>query len=147
MKNIGEVKMDFSAYDAKDFYSDGGVEEEIFFHAKAGDLENFLRSDNRFPVLCHLSPLRNFLLEWLPVEKNDSVLEIGCGLGALTGTLLKTGATVDAVEISPRRAQIPMAGCLSPPWLDCRCMCLSQAVPPDRFFPSAAVPQSSVLTR
>ena len=106
MKNIGEVKMDFSAYDAKDFYSDGGVEEEIFFHAKAGDLENFLRSDNRFPVLCHLSPLRNFLLEWLPVEKNDSVLEIGCGLGALTGTLLKTGAQVDAVEISARRAQI-----------------------------------------
>ena len=103
---IGAVKLDFSACDEKDFYSDGSIEDEILFHVRAGNTENFLRNDNRFPVICHLSPLRNFLLEWLPIGQGDSVLEIGCGLGALTGTLLNTGAQVEAVEISPRRAQI-----------------------------------------
>ncbi len=105
-KFIGEVKLDFSAYDGKDFYSDGNIENEIFFNVKAGNEESFLRSDNRWPVIYHLSPLRNFLLEWLPFEKTDSVLEIGCGCGALTKCLLSKVATVDAVEISPRRAQI-----------------------------------------
>ena len=103
---VGAVKLDFSAYDGKDFYSDGSIEDDILIHVKAGNEENFLRSDNRWPVIYHLSPLRNFLLEWLPIGKGDAVLEIGCGLGAVTGCLLQTGATVDAVEISPRRAQI-----------------------------------------
>lgn len=40
------------------------------------------------------------------MEKNDSVLEIGCGCGALTSSLISTGANVEAVELSPRRAQI-----------------------------------------
>ena len=103
---IGAVKLDFSACDEKDFYSDGSIEDEMLSHVRAGNTENFLRNDYRFPVLCHLSPLRNFLLEWLPIGKDDSVLEIGCGCGALTGTLLNTGAHVEAVEISARRAQI-----------------------------------------
>ena len=103
---IGNVKLDFSVYAEKDSYSDGGIEDEILYHLQAGTEENFLRNDNRFAVLCHLSPLRNLLLEWFPIKKSDSVLEIGCGLGALTGTLLRKGAQIEAVEISPRRAQI-----------------------------------------
>lgn len=103
---IGEVKLDFSAYDGQDNYSDGGIEEEILLHVKAGNEENFLRSDDRFHVLYYLSPMRHFLVEWLPIKENDTVLEIGCGCGALTGTLLKKGAIVEAVELSPRRAKI-----------------------------------------
>ena len=103
---IGNVKLDFSVYNGKDYYSDGGIENEIFLHVKAGNEENFLRSDNRFHVLYYLSPLRHFLLEWLPIGKNDSVLEIGCGCGALTGSLTQKGATIEAVELSPRRAKI-----------------------------------------
>lgn len=103
---IGNVKLDFSAYDGKDSYSDGSIEDEILFHIRTGNEENFLRNDNRWPVFYYLSPLRHFLLEWLPLEKDDSVLEIGCGCGALTGSLIQKGATVEAVELSPRRAQI-----------------------------------------
>lgn len=103
---VGAVKLDFSAYDGKDFYSDGTVEDDILINVKADNEEALLQFDKRWPVLYHLSPLRNFLLEWLPIGAGDSVLEIGCGLGALTGCLLQMGATVDAVEISPRRAQI-----------------------------------------
>ena len=103
---IGEVKLDFSAYDDRDFYSDGDIEEEILSHFIKGDEENFLRNDNRFPVLYHLSTLRNLLLEWFPIKENESVLEIGCGMGALTGILTQKGATVEAVELSPRRASV-----------------------------------------
>ena len=103
---IGEVKLDLSAYDEKDFYSDGDIEEEILQHFLKGDAEKFLQNDNRFPVLYHLSTLRNLLVEWLPISENDSVLEIGCGLGALTCDLTSKGAIVEAVEISPRRASI-----------------------------------------
>ena len=103
---IGNVKLDFSAYDDKDFYSDGDIEEEILSHFINGDAENFLRNDNRFPVLYHLSTLRNLLLEWFPIKESDSVLEIGCGCGALTGLLTQKGATVEAVELSPRRASV-----------------------------------------
>ena len=100
------MELDFSAYDGRDSYSDGDIEDEIFYHVRAGNQDNFLRGDNRFPVIYHLSPLRNFLVEWLPIDKDDSVLEIGCGCGALTGALVKSGAQVEAVEISARRAKI-----------------------------------------
>lgn len=103
---IGEVKLDLSAYDENDFYSDGDIEEEILQHFLKGDAEKFLQNDNRFPVLYHLSTLRNLLVEWLPINENDSVLEIGCGLGALTCDFTSKGAIVEAVEISPRRASI-----------------------------------------
>lgn len=102
---IGNVKLDFSAHDGQDFYSDGDIEDEILSHFMKGDQEDFLRNDNRFPVLYHLSSLRNLLVEWFPIKESDAILEIGCGLGALTGCLLK-GNSVDAVEISPRRANI-----------------------------------------
>lgn len=88
---IGKVKLNFSAYDGQDNWSDGKVEEEYLSHVMAGNEENFLRNDKRWPVAYHFSPQRRFLLEWLPIKKTDSVLEIGCGCGALTGELVRGG--------------------------------------------------------
>lgn len=85
IRYIGKVKIDMSAYNANDTYSDGAVEDMILNFARAGhDLNELARADFRFPVLVHCSELRKHLLEWLPIQKNDSVLEIGCGCGALT---------------------------------------------------------------
>lgn len=41
---------------------------------------------------------RGNLIEWLPVRKNDRVLELGARFGELTATLLKKGAFIDAVD-------------------------------------------------
>jgi precorrin-6B methylase 2 len=65
-----------------------------------------LRQDTRWPVLYHLSEERQNIVSWLPLKKTDRVLEIGCGCGAITGALCRRAGHVDAVEISPRRAEI-----------------------------------------
>lgn len=80
-KLIGNVKLDFSAYMGNDVYSDGPIEDEILVAVRAGREEELLQRDNRWPILYHLSPLREHLLDWLPLQKGARVLEIGSGCG------------------------------------------------------------------
>lgn len=54
----------------------------------------------------HLSPTRHNLLKWFPFLSDASLLDIGCGCGALTGLLAEKVARVTALEYSPRRARI-----------------------------------------
>jgi len=105
-KQIGRVMLDFSAYTGSDKYSDGPVEDEILAAVREGRSEELLRRDNRWPIFYHLSPLRENLLNWLPLQKEARVLEIGSGCGSVTGVLLRHAAEVHCVEISPRRAEI-----------------------------------------
>lgn len=103
---IENVTMDLSCYTCSDQYSDGNVENEILDVLKAGKADEMLHTDNRWPVVYHLSPVRHHLLDCINFKPNATVLEIGCGCGAITGVLCSKGARVDAVEISPRRAEI-----------------------------------------
>lgn len=64
-----------------------------------------------WPTEYHLSAARHNLLRPFDIGLNDSVLEFGCGCGALTRYLGETGATVVAVEGSMRRAGIAAARC------------------------------------
>ena len=109
MKKINDI-WSFAFYDpAKDTYSDGDIEDEILQMVRSGeDFEEILQKDNRWPVLYHLSPIRENLLSWYPMEKDASVLEIGAGCGAVSGCLCKLvpEGWVDAVELSMRRATI-----------------------------------------
>ena len=102
---IGSVLLDLSAYTGDDAYSDGDIENEMLVAARGGKCEEMLERDNRWPVLYHFSDMRENLVSWMPIE-NKTVLEIGCGCGAITGTLASRASEVDAVEISPRRAEI-----------------------------------------
>lgn len=107
--NLYKVKniiVDLSYYHGNGEYSDGDVENEILNALKQGKADELLHSDNRWPVLYHLSSMRHNLLEGINLKKDAEVLEIGCGCGAITGVLCKKAKTVDAVEISPRRAEI-----------------------------------------
>lgn len=90
-----------------DEYSDGDVEDDLLTMVKSGrDLEEAVRSDDRWPVLYHFHPRRRNLLEWFPFKKGSSVLEIGAGCGALTGLFCEKAERVTAVELSERRARI-----------------------------------------
>lgn len=105
-RKIGKVVLDLSAYNGKDVYSDGDVENDILTYCKHEDIQEVLLKDTRWPVFYHLSPIRENLVNWFPFEKDAALLEIGMGCGALTGIFCENVARVEGVEISPRRAEI-----------------------------------------
>ena len=106
VRKIGKVVLDLSAYNGKDVYSDGDVENDILTYCKHEDIQEVLLKDTRWPVFYHLSPIRENLVNWFPFEKDATLLEIGMGCGALTGIFCENVARVEGVEISPRRAEI-----------------------------------------
>jgi len=94
-------------HDARHQYSDGPIEDEILDIVSSGkDLQEVINSDDRWPLLYHLSDIRRNLLEWYDFKKSGNILEIGAGCGALTGLFCEKLAEVTAVEISPKRAKI-----------------------------------------
>ena len=90
VKYVGKVKLDFSDYEGKDSYSDGAIEYEFLQWLREGvNIEKIIRSDYRFNVIDNFSDFREQIIEWLPFRGDESVLEIGCGCGAVTGGILK----------------------------------------------------------
>ena len=53
---------------------------------------------NNSIFLYQLSDMRQNLIEWIPFEGTERILELGAGAGALTELLVRRGASVDAVE-------------------------------------------------
>ena len=62
--------------------------------------------EQSWPVLYHLSHLRANLTEWLPVGKEDTLLEFGSDSGQLTGGFLKKAGHVVCVDKSVSRSRI-----------------------------------------
>lgn len=110
MRGTTDKILNYTFYTGKDVYSDGDIEDEILDMVRSGkDTEEILRKDGRWPVLYHLSSLRENLLSWYPMEADANVLEIGAGCGAITGCLCRKAGHVDAIELSERRAKINAA--------------------------------------
>ena len=94
-------------YKGQDFYSDGDIEEVLLEIVKTHHhFDTLLANDNRWPILYHLSPVRQNIINWYPFEQNASCLEIGGGCGAITGALCNALSEVKVVELSKRRSMI-----------------------------------------
>jgi len=99
--------INLSYYKGEDLYSDGEIENDILSIVQASaNYDKILSTENRWPVLYHLSPMRRNLLEWYDFESDSRLLEIGAGCGALTGLFCEKTREVVAIELSRRRAQI-----------------------------------------
>ena len=106
---IGNVKMNYQHYSGSDLYSDGSVEDELLNVAKTHPEEEFSRiiyEKQSWPFLYHLSHFRKNLIDWIPIQKTDTVLEIGSGCGALTGCLADKAKQVTCIELSKKRSLI-----------------------------------------
>ncbi len=106
IEKVGKVTLDLSLYSGKDYYSDGDVEDKILEIVKNHDESEYnslILSENDWAVLYHLSEIRSNILSWLPINKNERVLEIGSGCGAVTGALADLAKEVTCVELSLRR--------------------------------------------
>ena len=101
------AKLNLDFYSGTDYYSDGDIEDDLLEIVKStNDYSEVLANDNRWPILYHLSPIRQNIINWYPFKENASCLEIGGGCGAITGALCESLAEVKVVELSKRRATI-----------------------------------------
>lgn len=108
-EKIGKVTLDLTWYPGEDLYSDGPVEEELLEIArtyKEEELNQVIAERNSWAVLYHFSHIRQNILEWLPIEKEHKVLEIGSGCGAITGALARKAKEVTCIDLSKMRSTI-----------------------------------------
>lgn len=68
--------------------------------------EELIAENRDWKVLYHLSGMRENILAWLPLTKEDSVLEVGAECGALTGILARKAGQVVSMEESKEKAEV-----------------------------------------
>lgn len=108
-ERIGKIKLDLTHYPGEDFYCDGEVEDELLAIARdcaEVEYQRIIEERKSWEILYHLSPLRENIVEWLPVSRAMKVLEVGSGCGAITGALSRRAGEVTCVELSKKRSMI-----------------------------------------
>lgn len=109
LEKIGNVELDYTYYPGEDLYSDGPIEEvllEIAKNYREEELNQVIAERKDWSVLYHFSHVRQNILEWLPIGKEEHVLEIGSGCGAITGALARKAKDVTCIELSKMRSTI-----------------------------------------
>lgn len=109
MEEIGRIKLDYSKYSGEDLYCDGAVEDELLEIARElspVEYGKVIEERKNWPILYHLSPLRENIIDWIPMDKSTKVLEVGSGCGAITGALSRKAGSVTCVELSKKRSLI-----------------------------------------
>ncbi len=106
-EKVGNVILNYDYYkDDGKMYNEGDeVEDKILETVKTtDDYSEVLSNDDRWPILYQLSKQRENIIEPLDINKNDNVLEVGSGMGALTGAIARRCKKVDCIELSKRRS-------------------------------------------
>ncbi|MCR4749160.1 MAG: class I SAM-dependent methyltransferase [Lachnospiraceae bacterium] len=106
---IGKVTLDYSKYPGEDLYCDGDIEDTMLDIAKnysKVEYPRIIEEQASWPVLYHFSKGRENIVDWLPMDKNTKVLEIGSGCGAITGALARKAGEVTCVDLSKKRSLI-----------------------------------------
>lgn len=108
------MKVNYDFYIGQDTYCDGEVEKDIINYLKEQGEENYqeiFKKDIRWPVFYHITPIRKNIINWYPFKENSEVLEIGAGMGAITGILCDKAKQLTSVELSKQRASAIEARC------------------------------------
>ncbi|WP_242396873.1 class I SAM-dependent methyltransferase [Clostridium butyricum] len=106
---IGNVSLDYTNYSGLDLYSDGIIEDELLNIVKNHKEEEFnkiIAERKKWPIIYHLSHIRSNIIQWLPISKEDTVLEVGSGCGAITGKLSDMAKSITCIELSEKRSLI-----------------------------------------
>jgi len=108
------MKVNYDFYNGKDTYCDGDVEQDVINYLKEFGEEEYAKifeKDVRWPVFYHITPIRKNILNWYEFKENAEVLEIGAGMGAITGILCEKVKYVTSVELSKQRASAIQIRC------------------------------------
>jgi len=109
LDKIGKVTLDLTRYPGEDKYCDGDIEDTLLEIAKDRaevEYQRIIEESASWPILYHLSPLRENIVEWLPIDKSMKVLEVGSGCGAITGALSRKAGSVTCCDLSLKRSKI-----------------------------------------
>ena len=109
IEEIGKIKLNLAHYPGEDYYCDGDIEDELLDIARNYSQVEYARiieEKKSWPVLYHLSELRENIVDWLPITKGMKVLEVGSGCGAITGALSRKAKEVTCIELSKKRSLI-----------------------------------------
>lgn len=108
-EQIGKIILDLSKYSGEDLYCDGAVEDELLNIVQNHTCEEYpqlIEQRGSWPILYHLSPLRENIVDFVPMTRQDKVLEVGSGCGAITGALARKAGSVTCVDLSKKRSMI-----------------------------------------
>lgn len=107
-EHIGKVILNYEFYSGKDLYSDGDeIENKILSIVKnERGYEYTHESYGDWAVMYHLCRQRENIVEPMILNKTDEILEIGAGMGAVTGAFARKCAHVDCIELSKRRSLV-----------------------------------------
>lgn len=106
--------INLSWYKGTDEYSEGEIEDyiiELLATNPGRDYSKILNEHPSWSTLYHLAPARQNIINWYPFTPESDVLEIGCGMGAITETLCDKCNNVTAVELSKKRATATLMRC------------------------------------
>lgn len=104
---IGKVKVNYDNYCGQDLYSDGNIEDILLDIVKNNrEYNSIIMEMASWPVLYHLSDIRENILNWYSFKKTDVVLEVGAGCGAVSGALIDKCQRVVSVDLSKKRSLI-----------------------------------------
>ncbi len=105
-----ENKLNLTYYDGDDAYTDGDfVEDKLLNIAKNNteeELNRVIADEADWAVLYHFSHIRKNIIASVPMSKDDKVLEIGSGCGAITGGLCERAGHVTCIDLSKKRSLI-----------------------------------------
>jgi 2-polyprenyl-3-methyl-5-hydroxy-6-metoxy-1,4-benzoquinol methylase len=107
-------KFNLKWYNHQDSYSEGEIEDLIIKLIAENEPEDYVQAiaDNYcWSTYYHLTHVRKNILNWYPFSEDASVLEIGCGMGAITNMLCEKCRDVTAVELSQKRATGALLRC------------------------------------
>ncbi len=105
--SVVDQVLNLKFYKGEDLYSDGDVEDRILELCQSDrSKQEILMEDNDWPILYHLSDVRENVLEWYDFDPEASLLEIGAGCGAITGLLCRKVKRVVCNDLSKRRSTI-----------------------------------------
>ncbi len=106
---IGKVKLDYTFYSEQNDNSDDSFLDElleIVKNSKEDSYDQIIIDRKSWPILYHLSPFRENIINWFPIDKNAKVLEIGSECGAITGALTRKAGMVHSIESSYKSSLI-----------------------------------------
>lgn len=109
IEEIGKIKLNLTHYPGEDYYCDGDVEDELLDIARnyaTVEYQRIIEERKSWPILYHLSPQRENIVDWLPITKDMKVLEVGSGCGAITGALARKAGEVTCIDLSRKRSRI-----------------------------------------